>query len=138
MKGGILLGFLLLLGLDTASQVGMKLAADRIAADAPGLGIWLQRVAAEPMIYLIVGLYVASFLTYVTLLKSAPVGPAYAAAHGHIVTVTLISVAFLGERLSLLQALGAVAIVAGVVLLAVTEKPETPPAVGDVPGRLPL
>ena len=125
MRTGLLLGFLLLLGLDTASQITMKLAADRLSG-IDGLAAWLQGVTREPLIYLIAGMYTASFLTYVTLLKQAAVGPAYAAAHGHIVTVTLISVAFLGERLTLLQAIGAVAIVAGVALLAVTERPEAP------------
>lgn len=130
MRKGILLGFLLLLSLDTASQISMKLAADRIA-DAASLEAWLLRVAAEPIVYLIIGFYIASFLTYVTLLKEAPVGPAYAAAHGHIVTVTLFSVAVLGDRLSWLQGLGALAIVAGLVLLAVTEKPEPVPVHDD-------
>lgn len=125
MRSGLLLGFLLLLTLDTGSQIAMKLAADRLAG-IDGLAAWLQGVTREPLIYLIVAMYTASFLTYVTLLKQAAVGPAYAAAHGHIVTVTLISVATLGERLTLLQAAGAVAIVAGVALLAITERPEVP------------
>lgn len=125
MRTGLLLGFLLLLTLDTASQITMKLAADRLAG-IDGLTAWLQGVTREPLIYLIAGMYTASFLTYVTLLKQAAVGPAYAAAHGHIVTVTLISVAVLGERLTLVQGIGAAAIVAGVALLALTEKPEVP------------
>lgn len=123
MRTGLLLGFLLLLSLDTASQITMKLAADRLAG-IDGLAAWLQGVTREPLIYLIAGMYTASFFTYVTLLKQAAVGPAYAAAHGHIVTVTLISVAWLGERLTLVQVVGALAIVAGVALLALTEKPE--------------
>ena len=124
MRRGILLGFLALLTLDTAAQVSMKLAADK-AGGVVGLDAWLLRIATEPLVYFIVGLYFVSFLTYVTLLKHAPVGPAYAAAHGHIVTVSIVSVLFLGERLNGIQILGAAAIVAGVVLLAATETPET-------------
>ncbi|MDX2204719.1 MAG: EamA family transporter [Hyphomicrobiaceae bacterium] len=124
MRRGILLGFLALLTLDTAAQVSMKLAADK-AGGVTGLDAWLWRIASEPLVYFIVGLYVVSFLTYVTLLKHAPVGPAYAAAHGHIVTVSAVSVLFLGERLNGIQFLGAAAIVAGIVILAVTETPET-------------
>lgn len=124
LRRGILLGFLALLALDTAAQVCMKLAADR-AGSTPGLDAWLWRLATEPLVYLIVGLYVVSFSTYVTLLKYAPVGPAYAAAHGHIVTVSLVSVIFLGERLSALQIVGGIAIVLGVAILAVTERPES-------------
>ena len=48
-------------------------------------------------------------------------GPAYAAAHGHIVTVLIISILFLGERLTLVQGLGSVAILAGLTILACTE-----------------
>jgi multidrug transporter EmrE-like cation transporter len=119
MKRSILLGFLLLLVLDTACQVGIKIAGGRIAQ--AGDLAWIVRVAQEPLIYAVLGCYLAAFLTYVTVLKSAPVGPAYAAAHGHIVAVLLISMLLLGERLSLLQGFGALAILAGVVLLAITE-----------------
>ena len=51
----------------------------------------------------------------------APIGPAFAASHLEIVSVTLFSVAFLGDRLSALQALGCCAIVSGVIVLAATE-----------------
>ena len=126
MRRVVLLGFLLLLSLDTAGQVSMKIAADRIAAaDSPGA--WLANVVAEPFVALVIILSLASFLTYVTLLKRAAVGPAYAVAHGHIVTVTLISVLFLGERITWLQGFGALLIVTGIAVLAVTEKAEGPP-----------
>lgn len=119
MRRWILLGFLLLLTFDTASQIGIKLAGERI-----GIGhdlAWLRRVAEEPLIHLVLLCYAGAFATYVSLLKYAPVGPAYAAAHGHIVTVLVISIVFLGERLTLIQGLGGLAILAGLVILAVTE-----------------
>lgn len=126
MRRFILLGFLLLLSLDTASQVSMKIAADRIAA-ADSLQAWLANVVAEPVVALVVLFSIGSILTYVTLLKRAPVGPAYAVAHGHIVTVTIISVLAFGERITWLQGMGALLIIAGIVVLAATEKAETPP-----------
>jgi multidrug transporter EmrE-like cation transporter len=119
VRRSILLGFLLLLTFDTASQVGIKLAGERI-----GIGHdleWLRRVAQEPLIHLVLLCYAGAFATYVSLLKYAPVGPAYAAAHGHIVTVLIISMAFLGERLTLIQGIGGLAILAGLLILAVTE-----------------
>jgi multidrug transporter EmrE-like cation transporter len=122
MKRSMLLGFLLLLSFDTASQIAIKIAGDRITGAASGA--WLARVAAEPLVYFALLCYGGAFATYVSLLKYAPVGPAYAAAHGHIVTVLVISMLFLGERLSLLQSAGALAILAGVAILAFTEKPE--------------
>lgn len=129
MKRMIILGFLLLLALDTAARVLMKIAAVRLAQHGAAEA-WLQGFATEPLIYAIAALYATSFTTYVTLLKHAPVGPAYAAAHGNIVTVALVSVLVMGESLSVLQAAGAVLIVAGVVLLAVTEEPERAPEPG--------
>jgi multidrug transporter EmrE-like cation transporter len=119
VRRSILLGFLLLLTFDTAAQVGVKLAGERIGTGADLA--WLMRVAEEPLIYLVLACYGAAFATYIALLKYAPVGPAYAAAHGHIVTVLIISILFLGERLTLLQSLGGLAIMAGVAILAITE-----------------
>ena len=124
MKRSVLTGFLLLLVLDTAAQVGIKLAGERIGEAM--LIDWLRRVAREPLIYLVLACYAGAFATYVSLLKLAPVGPAYAAAHGHIVTVLIVSMAVFGERLSVLQVIGAMAIVGGIAVLALTERRETP------------
>jgi drug/metabolite transporter (DMT)-like permease len=122
VKRSVIIGFLLLLAFDTAAQVGVKLAGERIGEATPGE--WLARVVHEPLVLAVLGCYVGSFASYISLLKRAPVGPVYAAAHGHIVTVLIISIAVLGERLTLLQALGALAIAAGIAVLAVTERPE--------------
>jgi multidrug transporter EmrE-like cation transporter len=130
MRRSILLGFLLLLTFDTAGQVGIKLAGDRIGGG--DIQAWLAGVVEEPLIYLVLACYAGAFATYVSLLKYAPVGPAYAAAHGHIVTVLIISMLFLGERLTLVQALGGAAILAGLAVLAVTES-----SAADKASRLP-
>ena len=120
MNRFILLGFLLLMSIDTASQVCIKLAGNRIGPfefDAA----WLARATAEPLIYLVLLSFGCSFVVYITLLKYAPVGPAYAAAHSHIVGVLIVSILVFGETLSLMQAFGATAIIAGVTILAATE-----------------
>lgn len=121
MRKLILFLFLLLLTIDTTANVLVKLASDRVGAFS-GDAQWLLRVAQEPLVLAIVVCYIAAFITYMSLLKYAPVGPAYAAVHGHVVTVLVISLAFFGERLSLLQGLGCLFIVAGIIVLAVTEK----------------
>jgi multidrug transporter EmrE-like cation transporter len=127
LKRSILLGFLLLLSFDTFAQVGIKFAGERIGETA--LSEWLRRIPREPLIYFVLLSYGGAFATYVSLLKSAPVGPAYAAAHGHIVTVLIASMAIFGERLSALQVLGVAAILGGVFVLAWTEsgEPQPPP-----------
>ncbi|MEZ5817955.1 MAG: EamA family transporter [Hyphomicrobiaceae bacterium] len=121
MKKLILLGFLALLVVDTTQQVLAKFAGDRIGAfDLDGA--WITRLFHEPILYVLLGLYALAFVIYSWLLRHAPVGPSYAALHGHVVTTFLISVLFLGERLTLLQLSGCALIVGGIVLLAATEK----------------
>ena len=85
---------------------------------------WFERVAREPLVCGILGLYLAAFAVYSWLLRIAPVGPSYAAMHGHVVTVLLISIVFLGERISLVQGIGCLLIMAGIVVLAITERLE--------------
>ena len=116
----LLLGFLLLISIDTLVQFGFKMAGERtlpVTLDLP----WLQRVANEPWILAVLAGYCAAFTVYMTLIKHAPIGPAFAASHMEIVTVTLISVLIFGEAINTVQAIGCCAIVAGVVVLAVTE-----------------
>jgi multidrug transporter EmrE-like cation transporter len=121
MKRLVILGFIVLLAIDTTQQVLAKLAGDVTGAFDFSLA-WLGKLGREPLLYVLLGLYVAAFLVYSWLLRHAPVGPSYAALHGHVVTTFLVSILFLGERLTLLQLAGCGLIVAGIVLLAVTEE----------------
>ncbi|MDX2158449.1 MAG: EamA family transporter [Hyphomicrobiaceae bacterium] len=121
MKRLVILGFIALLGIDTAQQILAKFAADIIGPFALDLD-WLRKLTHERLLYVLLGLYILAFLIYSWLLRHAPVGPSYAAMHGHVVTTFLFSLFFLGERLTLLQLSGCALIVAGIVLLAVTEE----------------
>ena len=114
--------FVLLLAIDTFNQVAFKMAGERTAPvtfDAD----WLMRIVNEPWIGAIIAGYLAAFLIYMTLLRDVNIGPAFAASHLEIVAVIIFSVLFFGERLTLLQVIGCSAILGGVALLAVTEKP---------------
>ena len=116
----IAIGFLLLVSIDTFVQIGFKLAGERtqpVSLDLP----WLDRVANEPWILAVIAGYCAAFVVYLTLLEHAPIGPAFAASHMEIVTVTLFSILVFGDVINWVQALGCGAIVAGVVVLATTE-----------------
>jgi drug/metabolite transporter (DMT)-like permease len=119
-KSTMVLGFLLLIAVDTFVQIAFKFAGENalpLTLDMP----WLARVIREPWLLAAAAGAAAAFLTYMTLIKSAAIGPAFAASHLDIVTVTLFSVAFLGSALTPLQVLGCCAIVAGVLVLAFTE-----------------
>jgi multidrug transporter EmrE-like cation transporter len=116
----MLLGFLLLVTIDTFVQIGFKLAGNNtlpVTLDLP----WLQRVAQEPWVLGVLAGYGAAFLLYMTLIKHAPIGPAFAASHMEIVTVTLFSVLVFGDTLTAWQAAGCCAIITGVLVLAATE-----------------
>ncbi len=121
MKRLIILGFLALLVIDTTQQVLAKFAGD-LTGPLEFSWDWLRALGRQHILYALLGLYLAAFFVYSWLLRHAPVGPSYAALHGHVVTTFLISIVFLGERLTLLQLGGCGLIVAGIVLLAVTEK----------------
>jgi len=85
---------------------------------------WLGRIATERWIYLAVAGYLGAFVTWMTLLRYAPIGPAFAATHLDIVTVLVVSVMWLGETLSRPQIVGAALILTGITVLAVTKNEE--------------
>ena len=119
-RSTMLIGFLLLVAIDTVVQIGFKEAGNNtlpVTLDLP----WLERVAREPWVVGVLLGYGAAFLVYMTLIKYAPIGPAFAASHMEIVTVTLFSVLVFGDTLSFWQAIGCCAIVTGVLVLAATE-----------------
>ncbi len=113
-------GFIALIVFDTLSQVCFKMAA--IRADPFAIEIaWLIRVLDTPWVYGAIAGYLGAFVTWMTLLRQAPVGPAFAASHLEVVGVLIISVPLFGEMLNLPQLFGALLIVAGVVCLAKSE-----------------
>jgi drug/metabolite transporter (DMT)-like permease len=79
---------------------------------------WFSRLATEKWLYFALCGYLGAFITYMTLLKHAPIGPAFAASHMQIVSVLLISVLFLHEKLDIPQIAGSILIIGGVFVLA--------------------
>lgn len=110
-------GFVALLAFDALSQISFKLAAIAAAPFAVDAA-WLLRVAASPWAYGAVLGYVGAFVTWMTLLQRAPVGPAFAASHLEVVVIMVLSVPLFDERLGAMQLFGAALIVAGVLCLA--------------------
>ena len=128
-----LFGFLLLMGFDTLSQISFKYAGDHALPVEASLA-WLQRVFGHPWVYGAVIGYVGAFFTYMTLLKHAPIGPAFAASHLEVVSVMLLSIWLFNEPLTLARTLGALAIIGGIVCLGLAESHEHVPdaaAAGD-------
>lgn len=120
MKRLYLPGFALLMAFDTLAQISFKIAGTHAFPPQASLD-WLLRLLAQPWLYGALIGYVGAFFTWMSLLKHAPIGPAFAASHLEVVSVLLLSALLFGERLGAMQASGAVAIVAGIVCLAVGE-----------------
>ena len=113
-------GFGMLMLFDTWTQVSFKLASNQTGEFALQLA-WLKAAVCSPWIYGAVAGYLGAFVTWMTLLKHAPVGPAFAASHLEVVTVLIISVLFFGEHLAPLQIIGGLCIVLGIIFLSLSE-----------------
>lgn len=115
-----LFGFGALMLFDTWTQVAFKLAAGQ-TGEFSLTPAWLQAALLSPWIYAAVGGYLGAFATWMTLLRQAPVGPAFAASHLEVVAVLIVSVLFFGEHLAPLQIVGGLCIVLGIVFLSLSE-----------------
>lgn len=118
-------GFLLLLGFDIAAQLGFKYAAIGALPVEPSAE-WLLRVLAQPAIYVALLGYGGAFFTWMSLLKHAPVGPAFAASHLEVVAIVLIAAVLFDEALTWPRLAGATAILAGILCLALDEGDAAP------------
>lgn len=123
MKRFFYLGFLLLMAFDTLAQVCFKLTAIH-SAPMDWSGEWLLRVLTTPWVYGSLVGYVGTFLTWMTLLKRLSIGTSFAASHLEIISVMAVSYWLFQEPITLMKCLGALAIVAGIVVLAIAEEKE--------------
>ncbi|MCL7713999.1 DMT family transporter [Stenotrophomonas mori] len=135
MRRLYLVGFPLLMAFDTFAQLCFKLAGDG-ALPVEANAAWVLRVLAQPWVYGAILGYVGAFFTWMSLLKHAPIGPAFAASHLEVVSVLLLSAWLLHEPVGPLHLLGAALIVAGIVCLGVAESddPHAPAAAAGDPG----
>lgn len=129
MRRFYLIGFLFLIAFDTLGQVSFKYTALH-AQPLEANTAWLWRVFSNHWVYTAIVGYIGAFFTWMTLLKKAPIGPAFAASHLEVVSVMLCSVWLFHEPLTWPRVLGACLIVGGIICLAFAEKAEaagTPP-----------
>jgi drug/metabolite transporter (DMT)-like permease len=115
-----LMGFGVLALFDTATQVFFKLASTHAGTFTPTLQ-WALQVAHTPWLYGAIAGYVGSFVAWMTVLKHAPVGPAFAGSHISVIFVLVISVLYFGDHLSAIQIAGALSIVVGVGFLSLSK-----------------
>lgn len=120
MRRLYLVGFPLLMAFDTLAQLCFKMAGDG-ALPVEASTAWVLRVLAQPWVYGAILGYVGAFFTWMSLLKHAPIGPAFAASHLEVVSVLLLSAWLLHEPVGPLHLFGAALIVTGIVCLGVAE-----------------
>ena len=130
MRRFYLFGFLLLMGFDTLAQISFKYAGNGAFPPQASLA-WLLRVFGQPWVYGAVVGYIGAFFTWMTLLKHAPIGPAFAASHLEVVSVMLLSIWLFDEHLTVTRVLGAIAIIAGIICLGLAESREHAPEAAD-------
>jgi drug/metabolite transporter (DMT)-like permease len=121
MRRFYLFGFLLLMLFDTLTQICFKIAGNHALPVEANLA-WLLRVFDEPWVYGSVIGYIGAFFTWMSLLKHAPIGPAFAASHLEVVSVLLLSIWLFNEPLTVTKLLGALLILAGIVCLGLAER----------------
>ncbi|MFZ9643206.1 MAG: DMT family transporter [Candidatus Methylopumilus sp.] len=115
-----MIGFSALMLCDTLTQVSFKLASNHGGEFVMQLA-WFMSIFSQPWIYGAVLGYLGSFVAWMTLLKHAPVGPAFAASHLEVVLVLVVSAVYFGDRLAPMQVLGALLIVIGIICLSLSE-----------------
>ncbi|MNR98705.1 4-amino-4-deoxy-L-arabinose-phosphoundecaprenol flippase subunit ArnF [compost metagenome] len=120
-------GFLSLLAFDTLAQLSFKYAAIHALPLQANLD-WLLRVFSMPWIYGAFIGYLGAFFSWMTLLKHAPIGPAFAASHLEILSVMLLSALLFNEKIGWPQILSALLIMVGVICLACSESDIHPQA----------
>lgn len=105
---------------DTWTQVCFKLASSGTGEFVMTFD-WVKAAVFSPWTYGAIAGYLGAFVTWMTLLKRAPVGPAFAASHLEVVTILIISRVFFGEHISTMQIAGASCIVSGIIFLSLSE-----------------
>lgn len=121
MRKFYLVGFVFLLFFDTFGQMCFKFTT--LSAMPFEFSVdWLIRIFSHYWAYLVMVGYSGAFITWMVLLKKAPVGPAFAASHLQLVTVMLVSVLVFDEKITLSHLLGAISIIIGIVFLALAEQ----------------
>lgn len=105
----------LLIALDVAIQVAMKLAGDQLHGIAPGVQ-WVMAALASWLVWISLAGYVATFVLWLAILHASPLSAAFPATALVYVFVPLAGWLLLGEDFSLGQTIGIALILAGVVL----------------------
>lgn len=105
----------LLLGLDVAIQIAMKLAGDQLHGVAPGLE-WISAALSSWLVWVSLAGYLVTFVLWLAILHASPLSAAFPATALVYVFVPLAGWLLLKEEFNPGQAIGIALVLAGVVL----------------------
>lgn len=132
MTGRDLASWGLLLAIDVAIQVAMKLAGDGLdGLDFPSAA-WLAAAVSSPLALAALAGYFATFVLWLAILHTSPLSAAFPVTALTYVLVPLAAWAVLGETLSLGQWAGIGLIIAGVWLQGGPVQDHGRPPSGDI------
>ena len=123
------IGFFWLMVFDTLAQTCFKLAGESAAPLEMDIG-WVLRILSSPWAYGALVCYLGSFAAWITLLRYAPLGPAFAASNMELISVTIVSVWLFHEPLNSYKIAGGLLIILGVLFLASEENARHHPKKG--------
>lgn len=114
--------FLIIMGsvlLTTAAQISLKIASGRFNLDNNKLSFVGSLISQllDPLTICAIIAYVGSLVLWLLALRNIPLSIAYAFSGLTLALVTLSSVVFLNENVTLLQLMGIVLIIAGIILI---------------------
>jgi drug/metabolite transporter (DMT)-like permease len=107
--------WVLLLGIDVALQVAMKLAGDQLHP-IPFGPEWVAAALSSWLVWISLAGYFATFVLWLAILHASPLSAAFPATALVYVLVPLCGWVLLGEEFSARQASGVALILAGVIL----------------------
>lgn len=111
--------------LDTAAQISMKMAAERLSPP-PLSWQWMRSAVESPLIWVALACLLAAFWLWLQILEVSRLSVAFAATSLTLIGVLVGSWLLLGEAMSVLGYLGVAAIILGVALLRPLSPSGTP------------
>lgn len=128
-KTTLAIGITLAVLLDTAGQTLWKFVATKFPIEA-SLGSTFQTALREPMVYVLVVIFLCQLIVWLRVLEHADLSYAQPMTSMSYISVCMLSAYFYGEQISVNKILGIACILAGVWLVSrgsyrTTERSET-------------
>ncbi len=133
------IAWLLLLACETICQVSLKKAGLETGAFDFSRQAFLNALRTS-WLWMAIGCYVGAFLSWITILRNSTLSAAFATSAIVFVAVMSSSWLFFGERIGVMQLLGSLIILVGIVMLGADEAstgaaPPPPPSTAQPGSR---